>query len=107
MSQGLLSTIVATGLSFSSLRTLNPRIGPGALMCKNEFLGRGLFQTLAFSSIVDIENDLIFSISYVEKILKRLFRKLNLVINNDFLITITIVVFLFAFESPIKGSNTA
>ena len=34
--------------------TVNPRISPRGLICKNEFLGGGLFQSLAFSSKVDI-----------------------------------------------------
>ena len=48
--------------------TVNPRISSRGLICKNEFLGGGLFegglfQSLAFSSKVDIKNDILFSIN--------------------------------------------
>ena len=45
------------------VHTVNPRISTRGLICKNEFLDGGLFQGLAFSSKVDIKNDIIFSIN--------------------------------------------
>ena len=58
---------------FSRFNTVNPRINPRGLICKNKFFGGGLFegclfegglfQSLAFSSKVDIKNDIILSIN--------------------------------------------
>ena len=61
------------------------------------YSGGGLFQTLVFSLKVDIEKRHNFLHQLYEKITERLFQKQNLEVNDDFLIIITKVTFLFAF----------
>ena len=56
-----------------NINTVNPRISPRGLICKNEFLGGGLFegglfegglfQSLHFPQKVDIKNEIIFSMN--------------------------------------------
>ena len=63
----------------------------------------GLFQTLPFSSKAGIKERHNLPYQPNLKIAKRLFRKRNLVVNNDILIIITKVVYFLAFSLQSKA----
>ena len=66
---------------------VNPRIGPGGLICKNEFLDGGLIEGKAYSG-----GGLFHSLASSSKL-------------DNFFAIITKVAFRYAFLSPVKGSK--
>ena len=64
-----------------------------------QILEGGLFQSLAFPSMIDIKKQHNSLNQLNQRYTKRLFHKRNLVVTNDFFIKITKVSFLSAFLS--------